>query len=67
MTKSKTHTVEIKIRVDTAITARQARYAVWNAIHGFTRYGDKSAQEPFTNGKISVALSAPRKSAGGAS
>lgn len=62
MSKAKSHTVAIKMTVNRPITARQARFAVWNAINGLELYGEGSDEEPFERGKIRVSLSIPRVS-----
>ena len=59
--RSRTHFVTVRLRVDKPITAGQARYAVWNAIHDTVIYGDETPREPWTAGKILVARRAPGK------
>lgn len=53
-TRSKSHLVAIRLRVDRPITAAQARYAVWNAIHDMDIYGAGEALEPWGTGRIGV-------------
>ncbi|THK34009.1 hypothetical protein EHS39_33065 [Ensifer sp. MPMI2T] len=62
--KSKVHEVKIKVRFDAPLTAKQARYAVWNHISDHQLYGDGKptagdpdshcTREPYGEGKISV-------------
>ncbi|BCH33202.1 hypothetical protein MesoLjLc_51320 [Mesorhizobium sp. L-8-10] len=57
--KSKVHEVTIKVRFDTPVTAKQARYAVWNQFQGMTLYGngrdnEHSNMEPYDKAKITV-------------
>lgn len=60
---SKTHEITIKARFDAPLTRRQARYAVWNAIHEYQLFGDGKptarerrdgdiGDEPYGQGKI---------------
>lgn len=63
--KSRTHVITIKARFNAELTAKEARYAVWNAIQGYQMYGDgkqskrdEAAEgrnsEPYDTGKITV-------------
>jgi hypothetical protein len=65
MAKSRSHTVTIRARFDAPLTSKEARYAVWNSIHGYEMYGDGRQtkrqeedegrfMEPFGKGKITV-------------
>jgi hypothetical protein len=60
--KSKVHEIVIRIRVNKPITAKQARYAAWNAIHAIELWGNEDDLEPWAKGKITVRLN-PRKRA----
>lgn len=60
--KSKVHEIVIRIRVNKPITAKQARYAVWNAVQDFELWGSEDDLEPWAKGKITVRLN-PRKRA----
>ncbi len=56
------HIITIKARFDAKLTAKQARYAVWNAINGTDLWGDGrltkrdplDTSEPYGKGKITV-------------
>lgn len=69
MKKQRIHEVVVKARFDAPMTAKQARYAVWNHVHGLKMYGDGKPrkndpdsliyhQEPYDLGQISVSRSA---------
>ena len=63
--KQKTHTVTIKVRFDAALTAKEARYAVWNVFQDYQMYGDGKQtkrdeeawgrnSEPYDEAKVTV-------------
>lgn len=60
-TLQRTHLITIRLRVDKPITAKQARFAAWNAIHDLDLYGAGTAVEPWAKGKVLVSLRPPRK------
>lgn len=65
-TRSRSHLVAIRLRVDKPITAAQARTAVWNAIHDLDIYGAENLMEPWGAGRIRVPRrppTSPRQSA----
>lgn len=66
--RMKVHEITISVRFDTEITGREARYALWNHIHGDVLYGDGKpdkhsarSQEPYGVGKIHVPLARPKR------
>lgn len=50
----KTHEVTIRVTFDKPMTAKAARYAVWNAIQDHELWGMDNKEEPFGYGKIKV-------------
>lgn len=60
--KSRTHLVTIRLRVDRPISAGQAGYAAWNAIHDMDLYGSGTPAEPWGTGKILVPPRTPKQS-----
>lgn len=57
----KAHLITIRLRVDKPITAKQARFAAWNALRHLDLYGAETAEEPWAKGKVLVPLRPPRK------
>ncbi len=65
MAKARSHLITIRASFDTPLSAKEARYAVWNTIQGLSMYGNgKLTQaeekawgrgfEPYGKGKITV-------------
>lgn len=65
MAKARSHLITIRASFDTPLTAKEARYAVWNTIQGLNMYGNGKLSpanekawgrglEPYGEGKISV-------------
>jgi hypothetical protein len=60
-TLRKSHLITIRLRVDKPITAKQARFAAWNALHRLDLYGAETVEEPWAKGKVLVPLRPSRK------
>lgn len=65
MAKTRTHIITIRARFDAPLSAKEARFAVWNALQGYQLYGDGKQTkrdenengrygEPYSYGKITV-------------
>ena len=63
--KSRVHDIVVKARFDNALTAKEARYAVWNHVHELDLWGDGKpdrydrdagirSAEPYGQGEITV-------------
>ncbi len=59
--RAKTHEITIKVKFNAEVGTKEARYAVWNAIHDYDLYGDGKPRrgddrtmEPYDTGRISV-------------
>ena len=52
--KSKVHDVVIRIHTNRPVTAAQAQYAAWNALHSTPLYGGGDRNEPWSVGHITV-------------
>lgn len=50
--KSRSHLVTVRARFDTALSAKEARRAVWNVCEGLEMYGEY--YDNFEEGKITV-------------
>jgi hypothetical protein len=58
--KKHRHEVVVRVHLNRAVTARQARYAVWNAINGLSLYGAGDEREPWSRAHIQVPRNRPR-------
>lgn len=64
MAKARSHLIAIRASFDSPVTAKAARHAVYNHIHGLALYGDGKPSkleaelmlwpEPYGTGKITV-------------
>lgn len=60
--KERSHEVTIRVRFDAPVTAKEARYAVWNNFHGHVMWGggkprrndDYRDPEPFDKATVTV-------------